>query len=147
MTRAGILRRVATLLPLPVLGAAIAWVLTFNPTDSTPDPGGPCPWHRLLGIDGPGCGGTRMFWYLLHGDLIDAARHHLAALVAVPFLLYGYAAWIALAWFGRQLPMPAPLTRARLIVGYLAAFALYSVVLRNLPWSPFSWFYVPDLTP
>jgi hypothetical protein len=24
---------------------------------------------------------------------------------------------------------------------------VYSVVLRNLPWAPLHWFYVPDLTP
>ncbi len=28
----------------------------------------------------------------------------------------------------------------------LAFLLLYAVVLRNLPWAPFSWFYVPNLT-
>jgi Protein of unknown function (DUF2752) len=40
-------------------------VLAYNPTDRIPDPTGPCTWHALFGIDGPGCGGTRMLWYLL----------------------------------------------------------------------------------
>src|SRR5207245_11407315 len=69
------------LLPLPA--AWVAYVLSFNPTDRIPDPTGPCLWHRLFGIDGPSCGITRMTWYLLHGDLLDAARMHLAAFVAV----------------------------------------------------------------
>jgi len=29
---------------------------------------------------------------------------------------------------------------------YIALFLLHSAVLRNLPWSPFIWFYVEDLT-
>jgi hypothetical protein len=36
-----------------LLGAAAAWVLTFNPTDSVPDPTGACLWHALTGISGP----------------------------------------------------------------------------------------------
>jgi hypothetical protein len=28
---------------------------------------------------------------------------------------------------------------------YAAAWLLYSVVLRNLPWAPFSWFDIPNL--
>ena len=35
----------------------------------------------------------------------------------------------------------------RLAIGYAIAFIVYSVLLRNLPWPPFTWFYVPDLTP
>lgn len=34
----------------------------------------------LTGINGPTCGGTRLVWYLLHGDLVQTARHHLVAL-------------------------------------------------------------------
>ncbi len=81
------------LLPLPA--AWVAYVLSFNPTDRIPDPTGPCLWHRLFGIDGPTCGITRMTWYLLHGDLLDAARMHLAAFIAVPVGVYGYLWWAA----------------------------------------------------
>ena len=67
------------------LAAAVGYVLAFNPTDRIADPTGPCTWHTLFGINGPICGGTRMVWYLLHGDLVAAARHHLVALIGVPF--------------------------------------------------------------
>ncbi|WP_435585936.1 hypothetical protein [Micromonospora aurantiaca (nom. illeg.)] len=86
-----------------------------------------------------------MFYYLLRGDLVDAARHHLAALVAVPFLLYAGVRWAGSAWLGRQLPALRLAPRAYWAYG--VAFLLYSTVLRNLPWPPFTWFGIPNLTP
>jgi Protein of unknown function (DUF2752) len=126
------------------LAAAIGYVLAFNPTDRAADPTGKCTWHMLFGINGPSCGGTRMAWYLLHGDLAQAARHHLVALIGVPFALYALFAWTANSWFGRHWP-PLRLSRWTYL-SYVAAWLLYSVVLRNLPWQPFSWFDIPNLT-
>jgi len=129
------------LLPLPALW--FTYVLAFNPTDQIMDPTGPCPWHMLFGIDGPTCGITRMTWYLLHGDLINAARMHLAALLLVPVGAYAYLWWAAGWVFGRRLPM-VRVTKSVAITA-VVAFLVYAVVLRNLPWPPFDWFYVPDL--
>ncbi|MGH3736305.1 MAG: DUF2752 domain-containing protein [Micromonosporaceae bacterium] len=137
-------RRLTPLSILPVAAAAIAYILAFNPTDKVTDPTGPCAWHMLFGIDGPGCGGTRMAWYLLHGDLIEAARHHLVAFIAVPFVVYAYIQWLANWTFGIKLPVFRP--SLRLVIGYIVAFLLYSTVLRNLPFPPFDWFYVENLT-
>nr|WP_227457514.1 DUF2752 domain-containing protein [Micromonospora purpureochromogenes] len=107
------------------------------------DPTGPYLWHLATGINGPTCGGTRMFYYLLHGNLVEAARHHLAALVAVPFLLYAFIQWSGRVWFGVALPA---LRFSRWVyVGYTVAWLVYAVVLRNLPWAPFSWFDIPNL--
>jgi hypothetical protein len=138
-------QRWATLAAAGAVSAVAAFVLRFNPTDGVPDPTGPCLWHALTGINGPGCGGTRMFYYLLHGNLVEAARHHLAALVAAPFLVYHGIRWAVLAWFGRELP--ALRLPPRVYWGYAVAFLLYSTVLRNLPWAPFTWFDIPNLTP
>ena len=135
--------RLSTLAVLATVGAAAGFVLRFNPTDRVADPTGPCLWHGLTGINGPTCGGTRMFYYLLHGDLVEAARHHLAALVAVPFLAYAFIAWAGRVWFGLTLP---PLRLSRWVyVAYGVAFLVYSVLLRNLPWAPFTWFNIPNL--
>jgi uncharacterized protein DUF2752 len=136
--------RYAPLWLLALPAAWFAYVLAYNPTDRIGDPTGPCTWHTLFGIDGPSCGLTRMTWYLLHGDLLDAARMHAAALVAVPIGAYAWVWWVAGWMFGRRLPM-LRVTR-RLAIGYAIAFLVYAVVLRNLPWAPFTWFYVPDLT-
>jgi hypothetical protein len=136
-------QRLATVGVLAVAGTAAAFVLRFDPTDRVADPTGPCLWHALTGINGPTCGGTRMFYYLLHGDLTQAARHHLVALVAVPFLFYAFIGWAGRVWFGATLP---PLRPSRWIyVTYGVAWLLYSVVLRNLPWAPFTWFNIPSL--
>lgn len=135
--------RLAPLLALPLPAAWMAYVLTFNPTDTIMDPTGPCPWHMLFGIDGPTCGITRMTWYLLHGDIINAARMHLAALVLVPLGAYAYLWWAAGWLFGLHLPMVRVSKRAAIVAAVV--FLVYAVVLRNLPWPPFEWFYVPEL--
>lgn len=137
--------RLSPLAVWATLGAATAFVLTFNPTDRVGDPTGPCPWHAMFGIDGPSCGGTRMYWYLIHGNLVQAARHHLAALVGLLYGGYALTVWTVGRTFGRRLPLWRPGNLAW--VAYVALFLIYAVVLRNLPWPPFSWFYVPDLTP
>jgi hypothetical protein len=126
------------------VAAAIAYVLTFDPTDRTADPTGPCTWHTVFGINGPTCGGTRMAWYLLHGDLVQAARHHLVALIGAPLALHALLAWTMQVWFGRRLPQPR-LSRW-VYIGYATVWLAYAVVLRNLPWPPLSWFDIPNLT-
>ena len=136
-------QRLASLGVVGAFGAAAAFVLWFDPTDRVADPTGPCLWHAATGINGPTCGGTRMFYHLLHGNLVEAARHHLTALVAVPFLVYAFIQWSGRVWFGLALP---PLRLSRWVyIGYGGAWLVYSTVLRNLPWAPFSWFNIPDL--
>jgi hypothetical protein len=120
------------------LGAAFGFVLAFNPTDTTPDLTGGYGWYAMFGTNGPFCGGTRMVWYLLHGDLVGAARSHLLALIGVPFAVYALVAWTADWVFGVRLP------RLRLhwtvYAGYGLAFVVFSAVLRNLP--GFEWFHL-----
>ena len=128
---------------LPIPAAWFVYVLAFNPTDTIMDPSGPCPWHALFGIDGPTCGITRMTWYLLHGNLVEAARMHLAALLLIPVAGYAYLWWAARWVAGWRLPMVRIPTRVA--IGYAVFFILYSVVLRNLPWPVVNWFHVPNL--
>ena len=55
-------------------------------------PGGPlplCPTKLLLGIDCPGCGGLRMLYCLMHGNLLAAARFNALGLVALVLLVWG----------------------------------------------------------
>jgi hypothetical protein len=140
-------RRPAWFAPLLVLApfaAAVGWVERFDPTDGTPDPTGPCLWHAVTGLNGPSCGGTRMFYYLIHGDLIDAARFHLPALLAAPVLAYLWLRWTVDRVFGVRLP-PLRLSKP-VLIGYGVFFVVFSTVLRNLPFAPFHWFDVPNLT-
>jgi hypothetical protein len=79
-----------------------------------------------------------MVWYLVHGNIPEAARHHLVALLLVPIVLYGYVVWAASRLLGTAIPW-RPGRRSWLAVGIVwAVFA----VLRNLPWEPFLSFRV-----
>nr|WP_203719393.1 DUF2752 domain-containing protein [Asanoa siamensis] len=128
--------------PLAVLGCiggAVGYTLVSNPTDSASDAPPTCILKLTTGLDCPGCGGTRAAWYLLHGDLPAAARHHLLFVFAVPFVIYLYIAWAAQTAFGRKLPqLRIPPLALAVFMGAWLAFS----ILRNLPWAPFTWFYV-----
>jgi Protein of unknown function (DUF2752) len=136
----------ARLTPLAVwamLGAAVAYVLANNPTDRSPDALGGCGWYAVFGTNGPTCGGTRMVWYLVHGDVVNAARSHLLALIGTPFVLYALAQWSAAWLFGLRLP-PLRL-KTWVFIAYVAVFVLYGAVLRNLP--GFEWFHLDYMQP
>jgi hypothetical protein len=127
--------------PLLVFGcaaAAVGYVLANDPTDARSDPVGPCLLRTFTGLDCPGCGGTRMVWYLLHGNLPEAARYHAVALVLVPLAVYGYLAWTARRLFGTRIPwQPSTVFWLAVAIAWMA-FA----VVRNLPFEPFSSLYV-----
>lgn len=130
------------LAPLAILGcfvASAAYVLTNDPTDTQRDPLGPCAFKLVTGLDCPGCGGTRMFYYLLHGNIPEAARHHFVAFIAVPFVVWGYIAWAAKRLFNVTLPTKRI---SMVVVGfYLVGWLAFSVI-RNLPWAPFTYLWV-----
>ena len=69
-------------------------------------------------------------------------RHvlYLIPAIAVPFLLYAYVAWAANLVLGRKV-MPSLRVSPRAVSLLLAAWGVFTV-LRNLPWAPFTWFYV-----
>ena len=128
--------------PLAILTCftgGVAYTLYTHPTESGAFSSPTCIVKLTTGFDCPGCGGTRAVWYLTRGNVMGAARSHLILVFAVPFLIYAYVAWTARLMFGWRLPklrIP-PLT----ISIFLGAWAVFSV-LRNLPWAPFTWFYV-----
>jgi hypothetical protein len=121
-------------------GGAVGYAMLTDPVHADAFAPPTCIVKLTTGFDCPGCGGTRAFWYLLHGNLPQAARHHAAFVFAVPFLLYMYVAWSAKLIFKREVvPMLRPSPGALML--FLAAWGVFSV-LRNLPWAPFTWFYV-----
>jgi len=124
---------------LGCIGAAVAYTLVADPTQSSADARPSCLLKLTTGFTCPGCGGTRAAWYLLHGDLGAAARHHLLFVFAVPFLIYMYVAWAGRTAFGWRLPQ---LQLSPKVLGlFLAAWGVFTVV-RNLPWEPFTLFQV-----
>jgi len=132
-------RWAAPVAALGTMAVAVGYTLYSDPTHSSPDAAPSCVLKLLTGLDCPGCGGTRAFWYLLHADLPAAARHHLLFVFAVPFLLYLYLAWAGRQVFGWKLPQ---LRVTPVMIGvFLAAWGVFTV-LRNLPWAPFDYLYV-----
>lgn len=128
--------------PLAVLGcagAAMGYTLWVNPTGGDVNAPTTCLVKLTTGLDCPGCGGTRAAWYLLHGDVAAASRHHLVFVFAVPFILYMYLAWAGKLAFGWKLPQLQ--IGPKTVAIFLGAWGLF-MVLRNLPWAPFTYFYV-----
>ncbi|MFC6017314.1 DUF2752 domain-containing protein [Plantactinospora solaniradicis] len=132
-------RWAAPVAALACMAGAVGYTLFTDPAHSAPDAAPSCILKLTTGLDCPGCGGTRAFWYLLHGDLPAAARHHLMFVFAVPFLLYIYLAWTGRQVFGWRLPQLE--ITPKMIGIFLAAWAVFTV-LRNLPWAPFDYLYV-----
>lgn len=124
---------------LGCVGLGIAYTLISDPTRSDPTVAPSCVLKLTTGLDCPGCGGTRALWYVVHGDLPAAARHHFVFVFALPFLAYLFVAWAGRQAFGWRLPELR--ISNRVISGFMVAWLAFSV-LRNLPWTPFTSLYV-----
>jgi hypothetical protein len=119
--------------------SAAGYVLVSDPTDAGAGDLPTCLVKLTTGLDCPGCGGTRAFYYLLRGNVPEAARHHAVAVFAAPFLAWLYLAWAVRQVSGRQLPVPR--IGARTVSIFLGVWAVFTV-LRNLPFTPFTRLYV-----
>lgn len=113
--------------------AAAAWaaVMLLGPERAMPLP---CPLLTLIGVACPLCGGTRAIYELSHGDLVGAAGHNLAAVVAAPVLAGLWLRWLFGRVRGERAPPAASSNRTMLVV---AAALLAFTVARNLP--PGAW--------
>ncbi|MFU8871278.1 DUF2752 domain-containing protein [Micromonospora sp. SL4-19] len=124
---------------LGCVGMGMAYALLSDPTHSEPDARPTCLLKLTTGLDCPGCGGTRALWYVLHGNLPAAARHHFVFVFALPFLAYLFASWAGNRAFGWRLPELR--LSPKVLGGFLAVWFAFSVA-RNLPWAPFTSLYV-----
>ena len=124
---------------LACMGGAVGYTLVTHPAAAGAGDAPTCLLKYTTGFTCPGCGGTRAAWFLLHGDLPAAARHHAIFTFAVPFLLYIYVAWAGKRLFNWTLPQLS--LSPRVLVAFVAVWGVWSV-LRNLPWAPFTAFSV-----
>ncbi len=113
---------------LAVTAAGIAaTVFFFNPAAHQFYP--VCQFHRLTGLDCPGCGGTRALYALLHGNVSAALRDN-ALLVGGVFFLALRGGWLAVKRIcGRPTGGFLPVK----FLWPLLAVMLVFTVLRNLP--------------
>lgn len=116
-----------------IAGAGAAFVGYFDPRSAGFFP--VCPLYALTGIHCPGCGLTRAFHALFHGDVLTALDYN--ALLPVFALVFGFmfVSLVLIVIRGRGLSLrifpPASL------YGFLVLAAAF-FVLRNLPFYPFT---------
>ena len=119
-------RRLAVVFGLLAAGGAVV-LYCFNPMAYHFYP--VCQFHRLTGLNCPGCGATRALYALLHGDITTALRDN-GLFVAVLA-----AAGMRGAWFAANRLRGRPngeFCPARYLIALLV-IAIAFGVLRNLP--------------
>ena len=104
-----------------------AMVFFFNPTTHPFYP--TCQFHRLTGLNCPGCGATRSLYALLHGNFSTALRDN-ALFIAALVLALLRGIWIAVGQW-RHRPV-AELMPKQWVWPMLTVAAVFTV-LRNLP--------------
>lgn len=118
-----------------ISGSFMVWF--FNPSTERFFP--LCPLHTFTGLSCPGCGLTRGFHALFHGDFAAALQFNLMLPFYVLILAYVIISLCLLVIRGRGLPYRY--FSPRIVYGFLALSIIFGV-LRNLPMYPFSLFAV-----
>ena len=115
-----------------LLIAGAVYLFVFEPGKTGLFP--PCPFRFFTGLTCPGCGTTRALHQLMHGHFVAAFMLNPLLLLALPFLLYAFLRYSAIALRGRIPPrnaLPAPYIYAIffVVVGFW--------IFRNTPFYPF----------
>ncbi len=107
----------------------MAWVLMrFPPTIYGFYPR--CPVYLLLHLRCPGCGTTRAFAALLHGEVAEALRWNALTVVSLPLIAVCAAGRLMRAGFGSSSEVAWSPSRP-LLIAVFTVIALFTVV-RNL---------------
>lgn len=125
------LERLSAAAGVAVMAGGSAAVWYFDPAKANFFP--VCPLYSLTGLACPGCGLTRGFHSLFHGDIIPALDFNL--LVPVWAVIFGYV-WISLLFLtirGRSLPMW--MTTPQFLWAFMIVLLTFGV-LRNIPLWP-----------
>lgn len=118
---------------ISVGAATVSAVAYFNPVTAGFFP--QCPLYQMTGFSCPGCGLTRGFHALFHGDIFGALGYNALIPVYVFVFLYIAVALISIVVRGRGIS--ARFVQPKLIYGFLIVSLVFGVV-RNLPFYPFS---------
>ena len=119
-----------------LLGSAgVALVAYFDPSKNQIFP--VCPLHFLTGYSCPGCGLTRGFHALFHGDLVTALMYN--AMLPVYFLIILYIGYTFVMIVFRGRAMSNWAFSPKLVYVFLIASLVFAI-LRNIPLYPFNLF-------
>ena len=115
-------------------GSAVVWYFDPAKTPFLPV----CPLYTLTGLACPGCGLTRGFHALFHGDVLTALDYNALIPLFVLAFLFAIATLVSIMLRGKgliKLSASPPFLITILIL--LLTFG----VLRNLPFYPFTFLY------
>ncbi|MGI9055686.1 MAG: DUF2752 domain-containing protein [Pyrinomonadaceae bacterium] len=115
-------------------GAAFVWF--FNPVNAGFFPA--CPLLKMTGFACPGCGLTRGFHALFHGDFLTALGFNALLPVFVFVFAYLFVAMILIAARGQSPKFH--IFKPSLVWGFLILSLVFAVA-RNLPYYPFTLLY------
>jgi hypothetical protein len=112
---------------------AVAW---FDPVTTGFFP--QCPLYQMTGFACPGCGLTRGFHALFHGDVLTALDYNALLPFYALFFAYLAASMFAVAVRGHGFTFKP--FQPKIVYGFLVVSIVFAVV-RNLPFYPFSVLY------
>ncbi|MBI3260293.1 MAG: DUF2752 domain-containing protein [Ignavibacteriae bacterium] len=94
-----------------------------------------CPFFWATGLYCPGCGTTRGFHRLLHGDIIGALHANILMTITVPYILHRFLSYLSVHLLGKKIPeIMLPPLWVKILVGFTLVFW----VVRNIPIYPFN---------
>ena len=94
-----------------------------------------CPLYSLTGFACPGCGLTRGFHALFHGDVLGALDYNAMLPFFAALIGFGFVSLVYFAARGRRIPVNLLHPNALWVFFVLV---LVFGVTRNLPWYPFT---------
>jgi len=96
-----------------------------------------CPFHKLTGLDCPGCGSQRALHALLHLDFKAAAGYNLLMIISIPFLSVHFFYKLKSFFLKREVRWAViyhPITPKIIFVLVIVFW-----ITRNIPATPFSY--------
>ncbi|NDV94401.1 DUF2752 domain-containing protein [Dysgonomonas sp. 521] len=112
------LYRIIGIAALLIIGGGIYYF--FSPEESVYFP--QCPFHRLTGLDCPGCGSQRAIHHLLHLQVKDAFVSNPLLVLAIPYILTG----IFFEYFGGKERFPR---LRKILFGKTAIIIVLAVII------------------
>jgi len=90
----------------------------------------PCLLHEFTGLYCPGCGGTRAFVALIHGQFLKSVYYHPLVLYAAVCFVWALAkqAFRAISKGKVNVPMPD----SQVLIGIAAIIVVVNCLLRNI---------------
>ncbi|HRH43527.1 MAG TPA: DUF2752 domain-containing protein [Pyrinomonadaceae bacterium] len=134
--KASTLERVLCAAGVGVMSVGVLMVGYFNPVTAGFFP--QCPLYQMTGFACPGCGLTRGFHALLHGDAVTALDYN--ALIPVYGFILGYLLFSMIFTAIRGRGLSWRIFHPKLMYGFLFVSLAFAVI-RNLPIYPFNILY------